>query len=86
VMGRSTRPARRRPTPAPSQVTISRYRCSGGSAAIDASSTVRWPAVVLLPAEPGRSIPASGSPALRRPGVSADQLDLLHLAHLAGVA
>src|SRR6266496_2337796 len=50
--------------PAPSLVTISRRRCFGGSAAIAASSTVRWSAVVLLPAEPGRSIPASGSPVL----------------------
>jgi hypothetical protein len=46
--------------PAPSLVTISRRRCFGDSAAIAASSTVRWSAVVLLPAEPGRSIPAQG--------------------------
>ena len=50
--------------PAPSTVTISRRRKPGGSAAIAASSTVRWSAAVLDPADPGRSIPATGSPVL----------------------
>jgi hypothetical protein len=50
--------------PAPSQVTISRRRKAGGSAVIAASKISRWPATVLLPALPGRSTPASGSPVL----------------------
>src|SRR5438477_10427831 len=50
--------------PAPSQVTISRRRCFGGKAAIASPSTAMWSAAVLDPAEPGRSIPASGSPVL----------------------
>src|SRR5579859_1543575 len=37
-------------------------RYAGGSAAIAASVTVMWSAAVLLPAEPLRSIHASGSP------------------------
>jgi hypothetical protein len=50
--------------PAPSQVTISRRRKAGGSAVIAASKISRWPATVLLPALPGRSTRASGSPVL----------------------
>jgi len=42
-------------------VTISLRRKAGGSAAIAASSTARWSVTVLLPADPLRSIPASGS-------------------------
>jgi hypothetical protein len=48
--------------PAPSAVTIRFRRHAGGSAAIDASTISMWSAAVLLPAEPLRSIHASGSP------------------------
>src|SRR5579859_4488889 len=48
--------------PAPSTVIMRLRRYAGGSAAIAASVTVMWSAAVLLPAEPLRSIHASGSP------------------------
>jgi hypothetical protein len=66
--GRAARVPRRviRPwlAPAPSQVTISCRRKAGGSAVIAVSSTARWSAAALLPAEPGRSFLASGSAVL----------------------
>jgi hypothetical protein len=48
--------------PAPSTVIISLRRKAGGSTAIAASVSAVWSAAVLLPAEPRRSIQASGSP------------------------
>jgi hypothetical protein len=42
-------------------VTISRRRYLAGNAAIEASNTSRWSAVVFDPAEPLRNSPASGS-------------------------
>ena len=50
--------------PAPSQVTMSLRRSAGGRASMASRSSRRWSAAVLLPAEPGRSIQASGSATL----------------------
>ena len=48
--------------PGPSTVIISRRRKPGGSAPIAASTRAMWSAAVFDPAEPRRSIHASGSP------------------------
>ena len=50
--------------PAPSQVTMTFRRRAGGRASMASRSSRRWSAAVLLPAEPGRSIQASGSAVL----------------------
>jgi hypothetical protein len=75
--------------PAPSQVTLSRRRWRAGTAVIAASSTVRWSAVVLLPVEPGRSIPASASVVLSQyasSGWSPNPLKLGSAPLLTGMA
>jgi hypothetical protein len=50
--------------PAPSTVIIRFRRSPGGSAAIASSTRVTWSAAVFEPADPRRSIHASGSPVL----------------------